>query len=70
MVYCSDEFSRMMGYPRSDIMQSPAAGDFMSGALTEPETVSKSDHNYKCYVGELPDMMSASRGEGIMEKRT
>ena len=39
VVYCSDEFSRMMGYPRCDIMQSPAAGDFMSGALTDAVTV-------------------------------
>ena len=41
VVYCSDEFSRMMGYPRCDIMQSPAAGDFMAGALTDAVTVGK-----------------------------
>ena len=41
MVYCSDEFSRMMGYPRCDIMQSPAAGDFMAGALTDAATVGR-----------------------------
>ena len=29
----------MMGYPRCDIMQSPAAGDFMAGALTDAVTV-------------------------------
>ena len=31
----------MMGYPRCDIMQSPAAGDFMAGALTDAVTVGK-----------------------------
>ena len=34
----------MMGYPRCDIMQSPAAGDFMAGALTDAVTVGRSIH--------------------------
>ena len=41
IVYCSEEFSRLLGYPRSDVMQNSVACDFMVGALTDRETIGK-----------------------------
>jgi hypothetical protein len=41
IVYCSEEFSRLLGYPRCDVMQKPINGDFMSGALTDKSTLGK-----------------------------
>lgn len=41
MVYCSEEFSKMLGYPRSEVMQKPIRCDFMVGVLTDKETLSK-----------------------------
>ena len=39
IVYCSDEFSKLLGYPRSDVMQKPVRGDFMVGTLTDKDTI-------------------------------
>ena len=79
MVYCSDEFSRMMGYPRCDIMQSPAAGDFMAGALTDTGTVGKylvlanfTAKNRTCCTAKSADLSlerGASEGAGCKKAR-
>jgi hypothetical protein len=39
IVYCSDEFSKQLGYPRSEVMQKPARCEFMVGALTDRDSL-------------------------------
>ncbi len=41
IVYCSEEFSTMLGYPRADTMQKPVRCDFMAGALTDRDVLGK-----------------------------
>jgi len=41
VVYCAEEFSSLMGYPRPEVMGRSARGDFMAGALTDRETQSE-----------------------------
>lgn len=41
IVYCSDEFTRLMGYPRFEVMQKSIRCDFMVGALTDKNTLGK-----------------------------
>eukprot|EP00095_Tigriopus_kingsejongensis_P007430 maker-scaffold443_size169656-snap-gene-0.13 protein:Tk07430 transcript:maker-scaffold443_size169656-snap-gene-0.13-mRNA-1 annotation:"potassium voltage-gated channel protein eag isoform x1" len=41
IVYCSEEFSKMLGYPRSDVMQKSIRCDFMVGVLTDQDTLNK-----------------------------
>ncbi len=42
VVFCSDHFSRMLEYPRPEVMKKSAGRcEFMSGTLTDQETLSK-----------------------------
>ena len=41
VVYCSEGFSKMLGYPKSDVMQNPIRCEFMVGTLTDRESLSK-----------------------------
>ncbi len=38
IVYSSEEFSRLLGYPKSEVMRHPAKCDFMAGTLTDGAT--------------------------------
>ena len=42
IVYCSEEFSKLLGYPRSEVMQKPVRCEFMVGTLTDKDSLSKS----------------------------
>ena len=42
IVYCAEEFSKLLGYPRSEVMQSSIRCNFMVGTLTDKDTLSKS----------------------------
>ena len=39
VVYCSEEFSKLLGFPRSEVMQNSIRNDFMVGALTDRTTI-------------------------------
>ena len=41
VVYCSEEFSKLLGFPRSEVMQNSIRNDFMVGALTDRTTIGK-----------------------------
>ena len=41
VVYCSEEFSKLLGFPRSEVMQNSIRNDFMVGALTDRSTIGK-----------------------------
>lgn len=41
IVFCSEEFSKLLGFPRSEVMQNSIRADFMVGALSERSTVGK-----------------------------
>ncbi len=41
VVFCSEEFSKLLGFPKSEVMQSSVRCDFMVGALTERATIGK-----------------------------
>jgi hypothetical protein len=41
VVYCSEQFSKLLGFPRSDVMQNSIRNDFMKGALSEKSTIGK-----------------------------
>lgn len=39
VVFCSEEFSKLLGFPRSEVMQNSIRCDFMLGALSEKTTI-------------------------------
>ena len=39
VVYCSEEFSKLLGFPRSDVMRNSIRCELMGGALTEESTI-------------------------------
>ena len=41
IVYCSEEFSKLLGFKRSEVMQQPIRCDFMVGTLTDKSTIGK-----------------------------
>ena len=41
VVYCSEEFSKLLGFPRSDVMRNSIRCELMGGALTEESTIGK-----------------------------
>ena len=41
IVYCSEEFSKLLGFKRSEVMQQPIRCDFMVGTLTDKTTIGK-----------------------------
>ena len=41
VVFCSEEFSKLLGFPRSEVMQNSIRSDFMVGALSEKSTIGK-----------------------------
>ena len=41
IVYCSEEFSKLLGFKRSEVMQHPLRCDFMVGTLTDKSTIGK-----------------------------
>ena len=41
VVFCSEEFSKLLGFPRSEVMQNSIRCDFMVGALSEKATIGK-----------------------------
>ena len=41
VVYCSEEFSKLLGFPRTEVMQNSIRCDFMVGALTDKATTGK-----------------------------
>ena len=41
IVYCSEEFSRLLGYQKSEVMRRSAKCDFMAGTLTDADTTGK-----------------------------
>ena len=42
IVYCSEEFSKLLGFKRSEVMQQPIRCEFMCGTLTDKSTIGKS----------------------------
>ena len=54
VVYCSEEFSKLLGFPRSEVMQNSIRNDFMIGALTDRSTIgNKSDIRFLCSDGSV-----------------
>ena len=41
IVYCSDEFSKLLGHPRFEVMQKSIRCEFMVGALTDKTSIGK-----------------------------
>ena len=41
IVYCSEEFSKLLGFKRSEVMQQSIRCDFMVGTLTDKPTIGK-----------------------------
>ena len=41
IVYCSEEFSKLMGFKRSEVMKQPLRCDFLVGTLTDKTTIGK-----------------------------
>ena len=41
VVFCSEEFSKLLGFPRSEVMQNSIRCEFMVGALSEKATIGK-----------------------------
>ena len=41
IVYCSEEFSKLLGFKRSEVMQQSIRCDFMVGTLTDKQTIGK-----------------------------
>ena len=41
IVYCADEFSKLLGYPRFEVMQKSIRCEFMVGALTDKNSIGK-----------------------------
>ena len=41
IVFCSEEFSKLLCFPRSEVMQNSIRSDFMVGALSEKATIGK-----------------------------
>jgi hypothetical protein len=39
IVYCAEEFTKLLGYPRFEIMQKSIRCEFMVGALTDKTTI-------------------------------
>ena len=38
-MYCSEEFSKLLGYPRYEVMQKSIRCEFMLGTLTDKSTI-------------------------------
>lgn len=38
IIYCNERFCQMVGFSRAEIMQKPAAAEFLHGPLTAPES--------------------------------
>uniref|UniRef100_A0A0K2TNG6 Potassium voltagegated channel protein eaglike [Apis florea] n=1 Tax=Lepeophtheirus salmonis TaxID=72036 RepID=A0A0K2TNG6_LEPSM len=51
IVYCSSEFSKLLGFRRSEVMQKSIKCEFMTGALTDRETLKKMEMTFE---GHLP----------------
>lgn len=68
IVYCSEEFTKVLGYPKSDVMQKSARCDFMSGALTDTQSQSKSFVQYK-QISKVDLCASAFRGQPVCVKK-
>lgn len=52
VVYCSEEFSLLLGYPRCDVMQKPIRCEFMVGTLTDRNTLGECMMGiYSCTTG-------------------
>ena len=41
IVYCSEEFSKLLGFKRSEVMQQSIRCDFMVGTLTDKSSIGK-----------------------------
>lgn len=44
IVYCSEEFSKLLGFKRSEVMHQSLRCDFMIGTLTDNPTIGKIHH--------------------------
>ena len=50
IVYCSEEFSKLLGFKRSEVMQQPIRCEFMCGTLTDKSTIGKSFDSYLIHI--------------------
>jgi len=57
IVYSNEGFSKLVGYSRAEMMQKPSNLQFMHGAMTEQETISKINRAFMEHVKEQAEIL-------------